>query len=372
MPFTQQDKQFMQLALELAQKGQFTTSPNPAVGCVLVKADKIVGQGFHAKAGEPHAEVMALREAGEQAKGATAYVTLEPCSHFGRTPPCAKGLIEAKVKRVVIAMQDPNPKVAGQGIEMLNQAGIETSVGLLSQQAEWLNRGFLKRIQTGLPYIQLKMAMTIDGRTATASGESKWITGEQARADVQVERARASAILSTSQTVLMDNARLNVRWQQLPPDVQQNYPQAKLRQPVRIIMDLQDRLSSDLALFQQPSPIWIVNQHKNQGQNLPHFCEQILLSTNSSEPLLALMQQLGQREINSVFVEAGAKFAGALLSANLVDELLVYIAPKLLGDNARGLCHLPNLQHLSQAPHWHLHSATQLAQDIKLIYHRFA
>lgn len=366
--FQPQDEGFMRQALELAKQGQFTSSPNPAVGCVIVKEGRIVGRGFHAKAGEPHAEVFALREAKQQAQGATAYVTLEPCSHFGRTPPCANALIEAGVKRVVIAQQDPNPNVSGRGIKLLQQAGIETCVGVCHDQAEWLNRAFFKRMRTGLPYVKLKMAMTIDGRTATATGESKWITGEQSRSDVQTERALCCAILSTSRTVLMDNARLTVRWSQLPKAIQATYQEEKLRPPVRVIMDLQDRLHADLALFQQPSPVWVVNRDKNQGKNLPLFCQQMLLADQSKAPLWELMCQLGERDINALWVEAGATFAGALLTAGLVDELLVYIAPKLLGDKAKGLCHLPQLQHLAQAPQWHFHQAEQLDQDIKLIY----
>ncbi|MDG6894294.1 bifunctional diaminohydroxyphosphoribosylaminopyrimidine deaminase/5-amino-6-(5-phosphoribosylamino)uracil reductase RibD [Volucribacter amazonae] len=369
MTFRQQDYQFMQLALDLAKQGEFTTSPNPAVGCVIVNKDEIVGQGFHVKAGEPHAEVMALRMAGHKAKGATAYVTLEPCAHFGRTPPCAMGLIGAGVSRVIAAMQDPNPQVAGKGLAMLEKAGIATQVGLLAESAEWLNRGFLKRMRTGLPYVRLKMAMTIDGRTATATGESKWITGQQARADVQVERAKASAILSTSQTVLMDNAQLNVRWQQLPEGVKQGYPDKTLRQPIRIIMDRHHQLSADLALFQTNSPIYVVSQTEKKSQNLPHFCQAISLpALSGTQQLVYLMEQLGQRQINSVWVEAGATFAGALVEADLVDELIVYIAPKLLGDQARGLCHLPHLTQLAQAPQWRLQEVKQFDQDLKLIY----
>ena len=190
--FSPQDVAFMQLALDLAKQGEFTTTPNPSVGCVLVNDGKVVGKGFHAKAGEPHAEVMALREAGEKARGATAYVTLEPCSHFGRTPPCAKGLVEAGVSKVIAAMCDPNPQVAGKGLQILSDAGIQSAVGLLEENAEQLNKGFLKRMRTGKPFVQLKLAMSIDGKTAMASGESKWITGAQARADVQQYRAKAN------------------------------------------------------------------------------------------------------------------------------------------------------------------------------------
>ncbi|MGC6326483.1 bifunctional diaminohydroxyphosphoribosylaminopyrimidine deaminase/5-amino-6-(5-phosphoribosylamino)uracil reductase RibD [Pasteurella multocida] len=368
MTFTAQDVVYMQMALELAEKGQFTTTPNPSVGCVLVKDGIIVGRGFHVKAGEAHAEVMALREAGENARGATAYVTLEPCSHFGRTPPCAQGLIDAGVVKVVSAMCDPNPQVAGRGLRMLSDAGIESAVGLLTEKAEWLNRGFLKRMRTGRPYVQLKMAMSLDGRTAMANGESKWITGELARADVQAERAKASAILSTSATVLADDPLLNVRWQQLPDKVKADYTQAQLRQPVRVILDSQHRVQPSHRLFSLSSPVWLVSQTARSLLEFPAHCEQIQLSA-STNALADLMAELGQRQINTLWIEAGATLAGALIEAKLVDELIIYIAPKLLGDAARGLCKLPHLSTLAEASLWQLHSIEKLGDDLKTIYH---
>ncbi|AHE64213.1 bifunctional diaminohydroxyphosphoribosylaminopyrimidine deaminase/5-amino-6-(5-phosphoribosylamino)uracil reductase [Pasteurella multocida] len=368
MTFTAQDVVYMQMALELAEKGQFTTTPNPSVGCVLVKDGIIVGRGFHVKAGEAHAEVMALREAGENARGATAYVTLEPCSHVGRTPPCAQGLIDAGVVKVVSAMCDPNPQVAGRGLRMLSDAGIESAVGLLAEKAEWLNRGFLKRMRTGRPYVQLKMAMSLDGRTAMANGESKWITGELARADVQAERAKASAILSTSATVLADDPLLNVRWQQLPDKVKADYTQAQLRQPVRVILDSQHRVQPSHRLFSLSSPVWLVSQTARSLLEFPAHCEQIQLSA-STNALADLMAELGQRQINTLWIEAGATLAGALIEAKLVDELIIYIAPKLLGDAARGLCKLPHLSTLAEASLWQLHSIEKLGDDLKTIYH---
>ncbi|MFU2059045.1 bifunctional diaminohydroxyphosphoribosylaminopyrimidine deaminase/5-amino-6-(5-phosphoribosylamino)uracil reductase RibD [Avibacterium volantium] len=365
--FTQQDQQFMQMALDLASQGRFTTTPNPSVGCVLVKDGKVIGKGFHLKAGQPHAEVMALREAGENARGATAYVTLEPCSHFGRTPPCAKGLIEAGVAKVIAAMTDPNPQVAGRGLKMLEQAGVQTAVGLLAEKAELLNQGFLKRMRSNRPFVQLKMAMSIDGRTAMASGESKWITGEQARQDVQQYRAAASAILSTSQTVLMDNPMLNVRWEQLPLSVQQQYPDTELRQPVRIILDSQHRVTPEYQLFQQPTPVWLVSSRARDMQGFPDFCQAIQIE-KSADFFTAILIELAERQINSLWIEAGAQLAGALIEAKLVDELIVYIAPKLLGDAGKGLCHLPHLHKLADAPLWQLQSATPVGEDLKLIY----
>ena len=370
-PFSPQDIAFMQLALDLAKQGEFTTTPNPSVGCVLVKDGEVVGKGFHAKAGEPHAEVMALREAGEKARGATAYVTLEPCSHFGRTPPCAKGLVEAGVSKVIAAMCDPNPQVAGKGLQILSDAGIESAVGLLEENAEQLNKGFLKRMRTGKPFVQLKLAMSIDGKTAMASGESKWITGAQARADVQQYRAKASAILSTSQTVLADDPSLNVRWEELPSDVKADYPQEKLRQPVRVILDSSHKVRSDFKVFLTESPVWLVGEDDYPLTGFPVFTDYLQLDRNQGETRLqALMAELGKRQINTLWVEAGATLAGALIAENLVDELIIYMASKLLGDQARDLCHLPNLTQLADAPLWQLQSCEPVGDDLKLIYIR--
>lgn len=369
--FSPQDAAFMQQALDLAKQGEFTTTPNPSVGCVLVKDGEVVGKGFHAKAGEPHAEVMALREAGENARGATAYVTLEPCSHFGRTPPCAKGLVEAGVSKVIAAMCDPNPQVAGKGLQILSDAGIESAVGLLEENAEQLNKGFLKRMRTGKPFVQLKLAMSIDGKTAMASGESKWITGAQARADVQQYRAKASAILSTSQTVLADDPSLNVRWEELPPDVKAGYAQEKLRQPVRVILDSSHKVRSDFKVFSTESPVWLVGEDDYPLTGFPVFTDYLQLDRNQGETRLqALMEELGKRQINTLWVEAGATLAGALIAENLVDELIIYMAPKLLGDQARDLCHLPNLTQLADAPLWQLQSCEPVGDDLKLIYIR--
>lgn len=369
--FSPKDAEFMQLALDLAKQGEFTAAPNPAVGCVLVKNGQIVGKGFHAKAGEPHAEVMALREAGDNARGATAYVTLEPCAHYGRTPPCAKGLVDAGVRNVIAAMYDPNPLVAGKGLGILADAGIESAVGLLKENAEELNKGFLKRMRTGRPFVQLKLAMSIDGKTAMANGESKWITGAQARADVQQYRAKASAILSTSQTVLADNPSLNVRWAELPQEVQSRYAEQHLRQPVRVILDSAHKVRSDFNLFLTDSPIWLAGRDKFELNGFPASTEYLQLIPNQGEShLQTLMTELGRRQINTLWVEAGATLAGALIAENLVDELIIYMAPKLLGDQARDLCHLPNLTKLADAPLWELQLCEPVGNDLKLIYIR--
>ena len=369
----EQDCHFMQMALDLAKQGIYTTTPNPAVGCVLVKDNQIIGKGFHFKAGQPHAEVMALRDANNKKNevlGATAYVTLEPCSHFGRTPPCAQGLIDAEVKRVVIAMQDPNPQVAGKGIAMLENAGISTTINVLAEQAELLNKGFLTRMRSGKPLVQLKMAMSIDGKTAMANGESKWITGELARQDVQHLRAQASAILSTSQTVLADDPLLNVRHEQFSLALQKQYLKAHLRQPIRVILDNHHQVQPRHRLFQIKSPVWLVSHTERDLSAFPSNCQQIILNSSGKSDLLQLMEILGYKQINSVWVEAGAKLAGSLIEEKLVDELILYIAPKLLGHEARDLCYLPNIKTLSNAIYWKLNNIETFGSDIKICYQK--
>lgn len=362
----EQDIIYMSRALELAAKGRFTTTPNPNVGCVIVLNDNIVGEGYHYKSGEPHAEVYALRMAGKKAKDATAYVTLEPCSHFGKTPPCADALIQAGIKRVVIAMEDPNPQVAGKGIARLQAAGIEICCGVLSTQAEELNKGFLKRMRHGIPYVQLKIAASLDGRTAMASGESKWITSPQARQDVQAFRAQSGAILSTGSTVLADNPALNVRWQELPPTIKLHYPVEHLRQPLRVIIDSQNRMTPDLNVMRETGETLLVSQ-QHYSYSLPQHVKHLLLpNENRYIDLSQLMRSLADKAINSVWVEAGANLAGALLTNKLVDELIIYIAPKLLGDQARGLCHLPHLSQLADALQFSISDIQQIGPDVRL------
>jgi diaminohydroxyphosphoribosylaminopyrimidine deaminase/5-amino-6-(5-phosphoribosylamino)uracil reductase len=362
----QSDEFYMARAFELARKGRFTTHPNPNVGCVLVRDGEIVGEGYHLRAGEPHAEVHALRMAGDKARGATAYVTLEPCSHQGRTPPCADALINAGVVHVVAAMQDPNPQVAGRGLYKLKQAGIAVDHGLMLAQAEAVNLGFLKRMRTGFPYLQLKMAASLDGRTAMASGESQWITSPQARQDVQRFRAESAAILSTSATVLADDPSLTVRWDELDIETQALYPQDTVRQPVRIILDSNNRVTPQHKVIQQEGPCWLARVEADE-QLWPANVEQILLPRHGNGvDLVLLMMQLGKRQINSVWVEAGPQLAGALLQAGVVDELIVYIAPKLLGNDARGLCELAGLTSLAQAPEFVFSDVRQVGPDLRL------
>ena len=361
-----QDEIYMARALKLAQRGRYTTHPNPNVGCVIVKEGEIVGEGFHFRAGEPHAEVHALRMAGERARGATAYVTLEPCSHHGRTPPCCEALINAGVARVVAAMQDPNPQVAGRGLYRLAQEGIEVSHGLMMSEAERLNRGFLKRMRTGFPWIQLKLGASLDGRTAMANGESQWITSPEARRDVQRLRAESHAILTSSATVLADDPALTVRWDELGADTQARYAQADLRQPVRIVVDSQNRVTPTHRLVQQPGETWFARTRADERQ-WPDGVRHILVPEHNGHlDLVSMMMLLGRQQINSIWVEAGAQMAGALLQAGLVDELIVYLAPKLLGSEARGLCVLPGLESLADAPQLKFTEIRQAGPDLSL------
>lgn len=360
------DEFYMARALELARLGCFTTTPNPNVGCVIVRDGEIVGEGYHRRAGEPHAEVHALRMAGDKARGATAYVTLEPCSHHGRTPPCCDALTAAGVSRVVAAMQDPNPQVAGRGLYRLQQAGIDVSHGLMMQEAEALNRGFLKRMRTGFPWVQLKLGASLDGRTAMASGESQWITSPEARRDVQRLRAQSSAILSTSATVLADNPSLTVRYDELDASTRSRYAAEDLRQPVRIIVDSQNRVTPQHRLIAQSGETWLA-RNEIDAQSWPDNVTQFSVPRHHNRiDLVSMFMLLGKKQINSVWVEAGAQFAGALLQAGVVDELIVYLAPKLLGDAGRGLCHLPGLERLADAPEFAFSDVRQVGPDVRL------
>ncbi|WP_052072806.1 bifunctional diaminohydroxyphosphoribosylaminopyrimidine deaminase/5-amino-6-(5-phosphoribosylamino)uracil reductase RibD [Thalassotalea sp. ND16A] len=362
----------MQRAIALAKKGEYTTSPNPAVGCVLVKDDQMIGEGWHQKAGEGHAEVNALKAAGSNAKGATAYVTLEPCSHFGRTPPCAKGLIEAGVSHVVIAMQDPNPLVSGRGIKMLEDAGISTKVAVLEQAAMALNPGFIKRMQTGMPLVRCKVAASLDGKTAMSNGESKWITGSEARQDVQRYRAKSCAIISGADTVITDNANLNVRYQELGFAVN-DIEEQQVRQPVRVIIDTQNRLTPELALFNQHTSIILVRTALEKCHQWPHFVKQLVVKKSrvaehkGKADLTELVAKLAEMGFNNLWLESGARLAGAFLQSGLVDELVMYQAPKLMGENALGLFDIKSLNHLVDAIELEIQDIRMIGKDIRII-----
>jgi len=343
MSVTQADHVFMARALRLAERGLYTTMPNPRVGCLLVKDGQIIGEGWHYRAGEGHAEVNALAQAGEQARAATAYVTLEPCSHTGKTGPCSEALITAGVARVVYAMEDPNPQVSGRGLEKLTAAGIEVAGPLLEDDARALNPGFVKRMEQKLPVVRCKLAMSLDGRTAMASGQSKWVTGRKAREDVQRLRAHSCAIISGIDTVLSDNASLTVRADELQLP---NAEDAAAKQPLRVILDSRLRLTRNSEILNHPSPILLVHNGSDDNADKlngwPEHLELIALpGKNDRIDLLALLRELARRECNEVLVEAGATLAGSFLRLGLLDEVIVYMAPKLLGSNARPLFDLP-------------------------------
>lgn len=332
------DARWMAQAIQLAARGLYSTSPNPRVGCVLVRERKLLAEGWHQRAGESHAEVNALA-ACDNPRGATAYVSLEPCSHHGKTPPCADALIEAGVSRVVVAMQDPNPEVAGKGIQRLREAGIAVDVGLQEGEAQALNRGFCQRMRTGRPRVFAKLAMSLDGRTAMASGASQWITGPQARADVQRLRASSCAIVSGVETVITDNASLTVRPGEAGIDP------ALCRQPLRVIVDSSLRTAPSAALFAGGGPVLMVaarNDPERRAALEAVGVEVMLLAGDDGRvDLRALLQELGRRQCNEVMVEAGATLSGAFLQRGLLDALTVYMAPTLLGSHARALLSLP-------------------------------
>lgn len=359
--FDAADTAFMSRALQLAERGLYTTDPNPRVGCVLVKDGEVVGEGWHAVAGGPHAEVVALQQAGAAARGATAYVTLEPCCHHGKTPPCSDALITAGVARVVAAMEDPNPRVAGQGLRQLQQAGIEVASGLLSAQAEALNPGFVQRMRIGRPFVRSKLAMSVDGRTAMASGESKWITGEAARRDVQHLRARSSAIMSGIGTILADDPSLTVR---------AGDGTLATRQPLRVILDPHLSTPESARFLGQPgrSLIATATREPEVQEQLEQAGAEVVYLPHGPDAidLHALMRLLAEREINEVLLETGAILSGAVLHAGIIDELVIYMAPKLMGDSARGLFHMPGLDTLADAVALEIRDVRAIGQDWRI------
>ncbi len=352
-----QDAEFMALAIKLAAKGRYTTDPNPRVGCVIVKGNKVIAEGWHKKAGQGHAEVNALQNADDDVSGATAYVTLEPCSYHGKTPPCCEALIQADIKRVVVAMQDPNPLVAGQGLQKLRDAGITVESGLLEQDARALNKGFINRMEAGKPWVVSKMAMSFDGRTAMASGESKWITSPESRNDVQQLRAESSAILTGINTVLADDPSLNVRLEDVD-----------VLQPVRVVLDSNLQMPVTAKMLELPGRtiIFTCSQDQSKHQLLTQagaevFC---LPEENGRLDLKQVMTFLAKQQINQILVEAGAVLNGALLQLNLVDEWLVYMAPCILGSKGRGLFNLPGMQTMAEKKQLKIINTRHIGPDI--------
>lgn len=353
-----QDNVWMAHALQLAARGLNTTSPNPRVGCVLVRNGRNIGEGWHVRTGEPHAETHALEVAGESARGATAYVTLEPCSHYGRTPPCADAFIAAGVKRVVAAAQDPNPKVAGEGLARMRAAGIEVECGLMEAAARELNVGFFSRMARGRPWVRSKVGMSLDGRTALANGASKWITGSASREDVQRWRARSCAVLTGSGTVLADDPALNVR------------AFACERQPLRVVLDSTLQMPAWARVLKTPGVMIysaVADAGKIAALEQAGAQVRVLPNVQGQVDLPQVLADLAAHGINEVLVEAGSTLNGALLQAGLVDELLLYVAPQLLGDTARGLAQLGDLTTLNQRIELAWQDIRQIGEDLRIL-----
>lgn len=381
MSIHSQDQTYMARAIQLAKKGQYTTHPNPRVGCVIVRDGKIIGEGYHQYAGQGHAEVNAIASANTSIEGSTAYVTLEPCSHTGRTPPCAMALIKEKVARVVIAMQDPNPEVAGRGIQLLKDANIEVEIGVQKEQARALNPGFIKRMETGLPWVRIKLAMSLDGKTAMSSGESQWITGSAARKDVQYLRAKADAILTGSGTAIDDDPSLNVRL--TAEELGINGP---FHQPLRVVLDSQLSLPAEAKMLSLEGETQIYANTELDTKNLLKLKRiesagarvTFIDSATNTEPNLssysntngldlnAILADLAKHQINEIHVEAGATLCGALLQQNLVDEIVVYMAPTIMGDDARGLLKLPGLEKMKDKIYLKINNIRSVGDDWRL------
>lgn len=372
--FSEQDYRYMTQAIELAKKGLFSTKPNPAVGCVIVKDDEVIGQGWHEKAGMPHAERVALAQADGLTEGATAYVTLEPCSHFGRTPPCADGLVEARVARVVVAMQDPNPLVAGQGIERIENAGIEVQVGLLEDQAQQLNLGFIRKMEEQLPFVRIKMASSLDGRTAMQNGESQWITGPESREEVHKMRARSGAVIMGIGTVLADDPSMNVR---LSDEVlaELNLTQESCN-PIRVVLDPNLSMPLDAKMLKVPGRTILMTSRETVERS-PEVVEEIhgagieMVAVAADEDRLdikSILRYLAMEEqINDVMVETGAIVAGAFIQSGLVNELHCFMAPILMGNEAKPMFVLPGVESMQDKLNFSLQSIDRFGEDVRMI-----
>ena len=356
---SEHDARYMRRALELAARGLYTTDPNPRVGCVLVRDGRVLGEGWHERPGEAHAEVNALRAAADAAQGATAYVTLEPCAHTGRTPPCTQALIGARVGRVVYATGDPNPQVNGAGAAALRAAGIDTVGDVLAAEARALNPGFFKRMRSGLPWVRVKLGASLDGRTALANGASRWVTGPAARQDAQRFRARSSVVLSGSGTVLADDPALNVRIE------------GASRQPLRAVLDSELRVPPQARMFDREGPALVFTASTDAARRAELERRGVRVETVARAPqgglaLEPVLRRLAEQAANEIWVEAGARLAGALLCARLVDELIVYLAPSLLGPTARALVELPEITQLEQRMRLQFTECKPIGPDLRL------
>ena len=356
------DHRFMAHALKLAEKGIYTTHPNPRVGCVITLNGVVVGEGYHQIAGESHAEVHALKQAGKYARNATLYVNLEPCCHQGRTPPCTESIIKAGIGRVVIAIEDPNPLVNRAGISALRDAGIEVDIGINQDWATRLNRGFIKRVAQGVPWVTLKIAASLDGRTAMQNGDSQWITSEQARLDAHRLRASSSAIMTGIGTVLRDDPRMTAR------------TEGVVRQPLRVILDSRLSTPEKARILESEGNVLIMTAPEElpQGEIYKQKNVEVISCAmrNSSLDLAAAMQELGNREINNLMLEAGSKLCGAMLHADLVDEMIIYMSPDLLGSDARGMFQIPGLEFIQDKHQFEYSDVRQVGRDMKLILQR--
>ncbi|MEO1248032.1 MAG: bifunctional diaminohydroxyphosphoribosylaminopyrimidine deaminase/5-amino-6-(5-phosphoribosylamino)uracil reductase RibD [Pseudomonadota bacterium] len=358
--FSADDTRHMARALKLAARGRYTAQPNPMVGCVIVRDGKVLGEGWHRRAGEAHAEVAAIRSATAELDGATAYVSLEPCSHHGRTPPCADALIEKGIKRVVAAMRDPNPAVSGGGIARLENAGVSVETGLLETEAERLNSGFVKRMRKGRPFVRLKIASSIDGATGMASGESQWITGPAARADVQRLRAESGAILTGIGTVIADDPRLTVR---------DELRSAEVSQPLRVILDSDLRTPVSVQLLRMPGETRIYYCGDNVREDLADAGATLVgvAEHKRGVDLGEVLDDLGRLEVNSVLVEAGATLAGSLVSGAFVDELIIYQAPQLLGSSTRPMLSTPGWRRLQHRLQLEIKDIRMVGRDLRIV-----
>ncbi|CAL4322701.1 Riboflavin biosynthesis protein RibD [Buchnera aphidicola (Pterocallis alni)] len=354
----------MKKAIKLAKKGIYTTHPNPNVGCIIVNNKKIVGQGWHKKAGDHHAEIYAIQMAGKLTQNSTAYISLEPCNHVGKTPPCCEAIIQSGIKRVVISMLDPNPKVSGKGIQYLKKSGIKITLGIMSKESKEINQGFLKRISTGIPWVTIKMAISVDGKIAMKNGDSKWITSKKSIQNVHKLRATSSAILSTSNTILQDNPKLTVRYKHV--NNKQNI--LPYTQPIRIIIDSKNQIQPNHNIIKENiGIIWLIRLCKDKIQWPNHVKQIIIPAYKNYINFKKLLIFLGKKKINKLWIECGAHLFSNILSMQIIDEIILYIAPKMLGNNAYSFFFNKKKVNINQKPNLIFKNIKMIGQDIRLI-----